>query len=53
MMLMDYVTKHAGANIPCRDIVDERIIEEVKQVFLIMTRNFMKDANGDLTGLSP
>ena len=38
----DYVTKHVGANIPCRDIVDERIIEEVKQVFLIMTRNLRR-----------
>ena len=26
----DYVLKYVGANIPCRDIVDERVIEEVK-----------------------
>ena len=26
----DYVLKHVGANIPCRDIVDERVIEEVR-----------------------
>ena len=26
----DFVLKNAGANIPCRDIVDERIIEEVR-----------------------
>ncbi len=38
----DYVTKHVGANIPCRDIVDERIIEEVKTVFLIMIRNLRR-----------
>lgn len=26
----DYVLKHVGANIPCRDIVDERVVEEVR-----------------------
>ena len=45
--------KHVGANIPCRDIVDERVIEEVKQVFLIMKRNFRKMLMVILTGLSP
>ena len=38
-MLYDYVLKHVGANIPCRDIVDERVIEEVRtEVFLIMKK---------------
>ena len=49
----DYVTKHAGANIPCRDIVDERIIEEVKTGIPYYDKKLAKDANGDLTGLSP
>ena len=26
----DFVMKNAGANIPCRDFVDERIVEEVR-----------------------
>ena len=44
----DYVLKYVGANIPCRDIVDERVIEE--PVKLIMKRNFRKmpmEINGD------
>lgn len=49
----DYVTKHVGANIPCRDIVDERIIEEVKTDIPYYDKKLAKDANGDLTGLSP
>ena len=49
----DYVTKHVGANIPCRDIVDERIIEEVKTGIPYYDKKLAKDANGDLTGLSP
>ena len=49
----DYVTKHVGANIPCRDIVDERIIEEVKTGIPYYDKKMAKDANGDLTGLAP
>ena len=39
--------------IPCRDIVDERIIEEVKTGIPYYDKKLAKDANGDLTGLSP
>ena len=47
----DYVLLHAGATLPCRDAVDERIIEEVRN------RNpyYVKDAlryQGDVSGLA-
>ena len=45
--------KYVGANIPCRDIVDERVIEEVKPVKLIMKKKLPKDAYGDKWGLAP
>ena len=49
----DYVLKHVGANIPCRDIVDERVIEEVRTGIPYYEKKLPKDAYGDLTGLSP
>ena len=49
----DFVLKNAGANIPCRDIVDERIIEEVRTGIPYYDKKMAKDANGDLTGLAP
>ena len=49
----DYVLKHVGANIPCRDIVDERVIEEVRTGIPYYEKILPKDAYGDLTGLSP
>ena len=49
----DFVLKNAGANIPCRDIVDERIIEEVRTGVPYYDKKMAKDANGDLTGLAP
>ena len=49
----DYVLKHAGATITCRDIVDERVIEEVKTGIPYYEKKLPKDAYGDLTGLSP
>ena len=49
----DYVLKHAGATIPCRDIVDERVIEEVKTGIPYYEKKLPKDGYGDLTGLSP
>ena len=49
----DYVLKHVGANIPCRDIVDKRVIEEVRTGIPYYEKKLPKDAYGDLTGLSP
>lgn len=48
----DFVLDNAGATVPCRDIVDQHIIDEVrtKQPF------YVKDAikyQGDVSGLSP
>lgn len=48
----EYVLGHAGATVPCRDIVDERIIEEVRN----KNPYYVKDAikyQGDVSGLSP
>ena len=39
--------------IPCRDIVDERVIEEVRTGIPYYEKKLPKDAYGDLTGLSP
>ena len=49
----DYVLKHAGATIPCRDIVDERVIEEVKTGIPYYEKKLPKDAYGDRWGLAP
>lgn len=47
----DYVLKHAGATIPCRDIVDERVwLKEVKTGIPYYEKKLPKDAYGDLTG---
>ena len=43
----DFVLKNAGANIPCRDIVDERIVEEVRTGVPYYDKKMAKDANGD------
>ena len=48
----DYVLQNAGATLPCRDIVDQRIIEEVRT----KTPYYEEDAaqyQGDVSGLSP
>ena len=47
----DFVLKNAGANIPCRDIVDERIVEEVRTGVPYYDKKMAKDANGDLSML--
>lgn len=47
-----YVLKNVGANIPCRDIVDERIVEEVKTNVPYYVKKLPKDAYGDVSGLS-
>lgn len=49
----DYVLAHVGANIPCRDIVDERIIEEVRTGIPYYEKKLPKDAYGNKWGLSP
>ena len=49
----DYVLKYVGANIPCRDIVDERVIEEVKTGQAYYEKKLPKDAYGDKWGLAP
>jgi hypothetical protein len=46
------VLKEVGANIPCRDIVDQRIVEEVRTGVPYYEKKLPKDAYGDLTGLS-
>ena len=46
----DYVLKYVGANIPCRDIVDERVIEEVKTGQAYYEKKLPKDAYGDKWG---
>ena len=49
----DYVLANAGANIPRRDIVDERVIEEVKTGIPYYEKKLPKDAYGDRWGLAP
>lgn len=44
---------HVGANIPARDIIDERVVEEVRTGIPYYEKKLPKDAYGDLTGLSP
>ena len=49
----DYVLKNVGANIPCRDIVDQRIVEEVrtgKPYFVDKLPK--KNPYGDVSGLA-
>lgn len=48
----DYVLKNVGANIPCRDIVDERIINEVRTGEPYYEKKIPANAHGDMTGLS-
>ncbi len=48
----DYVLKNVGANIPRRDIVDERIVEEVKTGKVYYENKLPKDAYGDTWGLA-
>jgi hypothetical protein len=48
----DYVLKNVGATIPCRDIVDEHIVNEVKTGEAYYVKKLPKDAYGDTSGLS-
>ncbi len=49
----DYVLKHVGATFPKRDIVDARIVEEVRTGVPYYEKKLPKDAYGDRWGLSP
>ncbi|WP_304423433.1 thrombospondin type 3 repeat-containing protein [uncultured Duncaniella sp.] len=49
----DFVLKNAGANIPCRDIIDQRIIEEVRTGVPYYDEKLAKKHHGDISGLSP
>ncbi|MCM1356296.1 MAG: thrombospondin type 3 repeat-containing protein [Staphylococcus sp.] len=48
----DYVLKNVGATIPTRDIIDERIIEEVRTGVPYYEKKLPKDAYGDTSGLA-
>ena len=48
-----YVLDNVGANIPSRDIVDTRIVEEVRTGIPYYEKKLPKDAYGDKWGLSP
>lgn len=49
----EYVLDNVGATIPCRDIVDERIIEEVRTGVPYYDEKLAEKHHGDLSGLSP
>lgn len=49
----DFVLDNVGANIPNRDIVDQRIVEEVRTGKAYYVKKLPKDAYGDKWGLSP
>lgn len=49
----DFVLKNAGANIPCRDIIDQRIIEEVRTGVPYYDEKLAKKHHGDISGLAP
>lgn len=49
----EYVLTNVGANIPNQDIVDRRIIEEVRTGIPYYEKKLPKDAYGDKWGLSP
>ena len=48
----DYVLKNVGATIPCRDIVDTRIVDEVRTGKAYYEKKLPKDAHGDTSGLA-
>lgn len=49
----NFVLDNAGAMIPCRDIVDQRVIDEVREGKVYYEKKLPKDAYGDKWGLSP
>lgn len=48
----DFILKNVGATIPTRDIVDERIIEEVRTGVPYYDEKLAKKYNGDTSGLA-
>ena len=48
----EYVLNNVGATIPCRDAVDEIIVNEVRTGEIYIPKNVPKNANGDLWGLA-
>lgn len=48
----DFILKNVGATIPTRDIVDERIIEEVRTGVPYYDEKLAKKHNGDTSGLA-
>jgi len=49
----DYVLENVGATLPCRDIIDKRVIDEVKTMKAYYVKNVPENGYGDMTGLSP
>ena len=47
----EYVLDNAGATLPCRDIIDQRVIDEVKTGKPYYEDNIPEDAHGDMRGL--
>ena len=48
----DFILKNVGATIPTRDIIDERIIEEVRTGVPYYDEKLAKKHNGDTSGLA-
>ena len=48
----DFILKNVGATIPTRDIIDERIIEEVRTGVPYYDKKLAKNYNGDTSGLA-
>ena len=49
----DYVLENVGATLPCRDIIDQRVIDEVKTGEVYYEKKLPKTgAYGDMTGLA-
>lgn len=47
----DFVLDNAGATIPCRDIIDQRVIDEVRTGQAFYVKDVPEDAHGDMWGL--
>ncbi len=48
----NFVLDNAGATLPCRDILDQRVIEEVRTGVPYYDKKLAKNANGDMWGLA-
>lgn len=49
----EYVLDNVGATIPCRDAVDEIIVNEVRTGEIYIPKKLPKNTHGDLWGLAP